>query len=83
MQKENYLLHQIDELKEKARQLQTLLTSKEDKVTELETIVSEKKEQATELDNMIESRKEAADRLIVGVSVQIQEMIQDLKNMGK
>ena len=47
MQKENYLLHQIDELKEKARQLQTLLTSKEDKVTELETIVSEKKEQAT------------------------------------
>ena len=46
MQKEDYLMKQIDEFREKAKQLQTMLTSREDKISELEEVVTEREESA-------------------------------------
>ena len=42
VQKEDYLMKQIDEFREKAKQLQTMLTSREDKISELEEVVTER-----------------------------------------
>lgn len=78
VQKENYLLQQIDEFKEKAKQLQALLISKEEQIDDLENVVNEREEQAQELNALVKARREEADQLIVGVTVQIQEMIQAL-----
>ena len=44
MDKEDFLLKQIDEFREKAKQLQALLVTKEDKVQELQNIVDEREE---------------------------------------
>ncbi len=60
--KEDFLLSQIDEFREKARQLQELLSSKENKVQELQDI--------------IEERQDAADRVVSGVSEQIDGMVE-------
>ena len=46
MDKEDFLLKQIDEFREKAKQLQALLVTKEDKVQELQNIVDEREEKA-------------------------------------
>lgn len=73
--KEDFLLNQIDEFREKARQLQQLLSSKEDKVQELQDIVAEKEGKAKELSDIIEERQDAADRVVAGVKDQIDEMI--------
>lgn len=73
--KEDFLLNQIDEFREKARQLQQLLSSKEDKVQELQDIVAEKEGKAKELSDIIEERQDAADRVVAGVKEQIDGMI--------
>ena len=73
--KEDFLLNQIDEFREKARQLQELLSSKEDKVQELQDIVAEKEDKAKELSDIIEERQDAADRVVKGVKEQIDGMI--------
>lgn len=73
--KEDFLLNQIDEFREKARQLQELLSSKEDKVQELQDIVAEREDKAKELSDIIEERKDAADRVVAGVKEQIDRMI--------
>lgn len=44
VEKEDFLLNQIDEFREKAKQLQSLLISKESKVQELQEIVEERGE---------------------------------------
>ena len=73
--KEDFLLNQIDEFREKAKQLQELLSSKADKVQELQDIVAEKEDKAKELTGIIEERQDAADRVVAGVKEQIDEMI--------
>lgn len=73
--KEDFLLGQIDEFREKARQLQELLSSKENKVQELQEIVAEREGKAKELSDMIEERQDAADRVVAGVGKQIDGMI--------
>lgn len=73
--KEDYLLSQIDEFREKAKQLQELLSSKENKVQELQEIVAEREGKARELSDMIEERQDAADRVVSGVGAQIDGMI--------
>lgn len=78
IQKEDVLLDQINELKKKAESLQRVLAVREQRVEELGQIISDREEKVKELDVAIESRREAADQLIVGVTVQIQEMIQAL-----
>lgn len=74
--KEDFLLNQIDEFREKARQLQELLSSKENKVQELQEIVAEREGKAKELSDMIEERQDAADRVVAGVGLQIDAMIE-------
>lgn len=76
--KEDYLMRQIDEFKDKARQLQTLLTSKEKEVHDLENLVSDREEKAQELEELLKVRRSEADELVAGVSKQIQEMMDAL-----
>lgn len=75
MGKEDFLLNQIDEFREKARQLQELLSSKEDKVQELQDIVAEKEDKAKELSDIIEERQDAAEHVVKGVKEQIDGMV--------
>lgn len=75
VEREDFLLSQIDEFREKAKQLQNLISSKEDKVQELQEIVEEKEGQAKELSDIIEERQDAAKRVVSGVGEQIDGMV--------
>ena len=75
VEREDLLLSQIDEFREKAKQLQNLSSSKEDKVQELQEIVEEKEGQAKELSDIIEERQDAAERVVSGVGEQIDGMV--------
>ena len=75
VEREDFLLSQIDEFREKAKQLQNLISSKEDKVQELQEIVEEKEGQAKELSDIIEERQDAAERVVSGVGEQIDDMV--------
>lgn len=75
VEKEDFLLKQIDEFREKAKQLQGLLASKESKVAELQSIVDENEIRAKHLENMVNERKEAAEVLLTGVHTQMDDMI--------
>lgn len=76
VEKEDFLLSQIDEFREKARQLQGLIASKENKVQELQEIVEEREGKAKELSDIIEERQDAAERVVAGVGNQIDGMIE-------
>ncbi len=75
VEKEDFLLGQIDEFREKAKQLQGLLASKETKVQQLQQIVDEREGKAKELSDMIEERQDAAERVVSGVAAQIDGMV--------
>lgn len=74
VEKEDFLLSQIDEFREKARQLQGLLASKESKVRELQSLVSEREEKAQELEQILNERQEEADGIIVDVNRKVDEL---------
>lgn len=76
VEKEDYLLNQIDEFREKAQQLQNLLLSKESKVNELQTIVDEREVKARELENILNERQRRADGITEEVSKQIDNLIE-------
>lgn len=76
VEKEDFLLSQIDEFREKAKQLQSLIASKEDKVQELQEIVEEREGKAKELSDIIEERQDAAERVVSGVGTQIDGMVE-------
>ena len=76
VQKEDFLLKQIDEFKEKARQLQGLLSSREDKVEELQEIVQEREEKAKQLQSVLEERQIEADKLVKNVETQVNAAVQ-------
>lgn len=75
VEKEDFLLSQIDEFREKAKQLQNLLATKETKVQELQEIVEEREGKAKELSDMLDERKDAADKVVAGVRGQIDGMV--------
>ncbi len=75
MGKEDFLLQQIDEFREKAKQLQGLLSTKENKVQELQSIVDEREGKAQELELILEERQEKADQMTDAVSAQIRDMM--------
>ena len=75
VENEDLLISQIDEFREKAKQLQALLVTKEDKVQELQNIVDEREEKAKELQHVLNARKSEADVLLTGVHGQMEEMI--------
>lgn len=75
VEKDDFLLSQIDEFREKAKQLQSLLATKETKVQELQEIVEEREGKAKALSSMLDEKKDAADRVVSGVRTQIDGMV--------
>lgn len=73
--REDLLLNQIDEFREKAQQLQSLLLSKESKVAELQNIVDEREGKARELESILSERQRQADSISVEVTKQIDALI--------
>lgn len=78
VKRENQLLQQIDEFRAKAKELQEMLEAREEEVAELEELVAVRDREAKHLDELVTSRREEADQLVIGVTIQIQEMIQQL-----
>ncbi len=58
---DDYLLAQIDEFREKAEQLQTLLRTKEEKAVELQRVVAERERKAEALSELVAERQVRAD----------------------
>ena len=75
IEKEDYLLTQIDEFRAKAQQLQSLLLTKESKVQELQEIVDEREIKAKELEYILDERQRKADGITEEVSKQIDSLI--------
>lgn len=73
--KEDYLLSQIDEFRAKAQQLQNLLLTKESKVQELQEIVDEREVKAKELEHILDERQKKADGITAEVTKQIDTLI--------
>ena len=73
--REDLLLNQIDEFREKAQQLQSLLLSKESKVAELQNIVDEREGKARELENILSERQRQADSISEEMTKQIESLI--------
>lgn len=78
VEKEDFLLNQIDEFREKAKQLQSLLISRESKAQELQEIVEEREGKAKELSDIIDEHQDAADRVVAGVGTQIDGMVEKI-----
>lgn len=74
MEKEDFLIRQIDEFREKARQLQQLMQSREIKAQELQGVVEEKEAQASELDDLIDVRRGEAEKIMNNVTESIDKM---------
>ena len=74
--REDFLLNQIDEFREKAQRLQDLLLSKESKVEELQTIVDEKEGKAKQLQNILDERQKQADVITDEMNQQIDKLIE-------
>ena len=74
MKKEDFLLQQIDEFREKAKQLQQLMKNRETKAKELQETVDAREAKASELDSLIHMRKGEADKIMKNVSGRIDSM---------
>lgn len=74
VEKEDFLLNQIDEFREKAKQLQTLLAAKEGKVQELQSLVNEREDKAQELAIILNERQEEADRIVVDFGKKVDDL---------
>lgn len=73
--REDLLLNQIDEFREKAQQLQDLLLSKESKAVELQNIVDEREGKAKELEYILSERQRKADGITEEMTKQIDTLI--------
>lgn len=73
--KEDFLLNQIDEFRERAKQLQNLLDTKETEAQELQTLVDERQEKAEALGEILKERQSKADGFTIEVEKQIDAMI--------
>ena len=73
--KEDFLLNQIDEFRERAKQLQNLLDTKETEAQELQTLVDERQEKAEALREILKERQSKADGFTIEVEKQIDAMI--------
>ena len=74
--REDYLLNQIDEFRERAQKLQDLLLSKESKVEELQNIVDEREGKAKELQEILDERQRKADGITEEMNKQIDNLIE-------
>ena len=73
-EKEDLLLRQIDEFREKAKQLQQLMQSRENKAKELQGVVDQRQAKASELDSLIHVRRGEADKIMDHVTARIDAM---------
>lgn len=80
MEKEDFLLQQIDEFREKAKQLQQLMQSRETRAKELQGVVDEREAQASELDSLINVRRNEADKIMDNVTERIDAMSAGVRN---
>ena len=80
VEKEDFLLSQIDEFREKAKQLQALVTARESKVRELQNLVDEREGKAERLQNILDEKQQEADKLHQTVESQIQSLVLDMEN---
>ena len=83
---EDMLLEQIDAFRDKAKQLQNLISAKERKVKELEALVRAKeeknqalREQNVRLQEELNKKKAKADGLVTDVESQVDRMLQSLQ----
>ena len=74
--REDFLLSQIDEFRERAKQLQSLLDSRETEAQELQTLVDERQEKA---DGFTAEVEKQIDRLIGKVSAKMEEIEVSMK----
>ncbi|MCM1105616.1 MAG: hypothetical protein NC355_01605 [Blautia sp.] len=74
--KDDILLKQIDEFRERAQQLQDMLDSRETQAEELRTLVDERQVKAEELGQILKERQDKADGLTAAVERQIDAMIE-------
>ncbi|MGN0342693.1 MAG: hypothetical protein ACI4DO_07860 [Roseburia sp.] len=75
LEKDDFLLKQIDEFREKAKKLQGLLDSKEEKAQQLQSIVDAREEKAQQLQQTLNERQSEANELLNGVHSQMDEML--------
>lgn len=80
VQKEDFLLSQIDEFREKAKQLQELLASKESKAQELQSLVSEREDKAEQLAQILTERQEEADLIMKDFNKKVDELSDKVTN---
>ena len=80
------LLIQIDAFRDKAKQLQTLITTKQRKVASLEAMVrareqevAEKEEQITILQEKLSDKQRQADGLVSSVELQVDRMLRSMR----
>lgn len=74
VEKEDFLLSQIDEFREKAKQLQELLAAKENKVVELQSLVNEREDKAQELEHILTERQEEADKIVTAFGKRVDDL---------
>ena len=74
MDKEDVLIQQIDEFREKAKQLQELMQNRESKARELQDVVEERAARANSLDRMVHARQGEADKIMKQVTQRIDAM---------
>ena len=79
LEKEDFLLRQIDEFREKAKQLQQLMETRKKEAKQLQSTLSEKEEQASKLDDLITVRQDEADKIMGNVSERIDAMSKDVR----
>ena len=77
---EDMLLAQIDAFRDKAKQLQTLISAKENKVKELEAMVREKEVRNAQLQEELAKKQAEADGIAADVETQVDRMMQSLRS---
>lgn len=80
VEKEDFLLNQIDEFREKAKQLQDLLASKECKALELQSLVTEREDKAERLAQILSERQEEADLIMKDFNKKVDELSDKVTN---
>lgn len=80
VEREDFLLSQIDEFREKAKQLQDLLASKESKAQELQSLVSEREDKAQQLAQILSERQEEADLIMKDFNKKVDELSDKVTN---
>ena len=80
VEREDFLLSQIDEFREKAKQLQDLMASKESKAQELQSLVSEREDKAEQLAQILTERQEEADLIMKDFNKKVDELSEKVTN---